>query len=406
MNGVRPQRLPESHAKAALILMVALVVNLALFGTAVLMILFGRSTGSWWDTLSQVNLETGGVLILLIQVFHALNSVKNVNLNQQAILLLFGAFVKYVEPGLIYVPWGFCRLLRATTETIEKDVPADSRFIDHSDVTDQTTGGTGVIRKGYFPPIRVTFAPAKAAETIEVGGERITIPADDPYGKRNTAEVEFSYGFEIYDYARVVKRFGTDDPIGKAKNQLDDVGIGVVNDELSRMTTARAMMSQSAVANKIRDTQSTESADWGVQILFVRLKPFGFSHKLNTAVRQAAESFALKQAVVVASEGERERLTNVGTGTAEAERLLLEARAKGEAALAKVAETPGGKYAMAVREIGQAVTAARAVVVPGDNLLGAVASAAALVKQVGDVTETGTTGSASGSNTRPPASRP
>ena len=360
------------------------LLNAIVFIIAFGMVFAGKRQESWWLTLSTVGASSFGVTIIILQIWHATVSIKYINLDQQAILLLFGGFVKNVEPGrLYYVPWGIESMIVAPTGMIEKDIPADPRRIWHGDATE----GDGIVPKGYLPPVRVTFAP-KPEEKVTVLGAQgqpsRTIPEDDAYLQRNTAEIEASYGWQVTNLNLLVKKLGTKNTLHKAQSQMDDAAIGTFTDIFSKITAAEAQTKLKEVAATVRDAITDESKDWGISIGFFRIKPFGYSHSLNDSVSNANQALQNRRAVISKSEGEKTRLINEGAGTASAEGALLMARARGEAALAKVAATPGGQYAMAVQATQRGLETARAVIVPQDSLFGAVAGIGKMMQSLPD----------------------
>ncbi len=368
----------------------AIALNVVVFLTALMMMLFGMafSGTEWsWTSMSQLNSKSLGLTILILQVFYTLQSLKTVKLDEIVMLLRFEAYVRDVRPGLVYVPWLFYRLLRAPTAIVEKDLPADPSVIWHGDATKTAEGK---VPSGYFPPIRITFAPPAddAPTTIAksgTGGGTRTIPKDDAYNQRNTAEWEASYGWRINDVHELVKKFGTHvkngkGPIERVQSQMDDIAIATANSHFSLMTAAEAMTKIMEVADAIKAKLTDESKDWGITVEFFRNKPFSFSHELHTAVMQAAEALPKQRTVIVASVGEKEKRINEGIGAASAEYNLLSARVKVQGELAKVAETPGGKFAMAMQTTADVGKAARAIIVPQNDIYGMVAGVTEMLK--------------------------
>lgn len=343
------------------------------------MILVGGLIPSDWLTAS-------GLGLLFLQVWYTVKSVKTVNIDEQALLLLFGKPIKTVRPGidgkvgLVYVAYKICKLLRAPTGIIEKDVPADPRFIWHGDATK----GDGRVPVGFFPPIRVTFAtlPDELVKVRSPFGPNRTIPKDDAYIQRNTAEVEMSYGWQINNLKKLAVRLGTKNTLARAQSQMDDTSVGTFTAIFTKITAAEAMTLLEETNQEIQKKLDETTKDWGVTIAFIRIKPFNFSHDLNDAVSGVAEALQKKKAVISASQGEMEKRTNEGQGTANAEYDLLAARAGAERLRAEVAAMPGGATAMAIEAIQRGLETAKAVIVPENNIFGTVAGIGELLKHV------------------------
>lgn len=350
-------------------------INLVLMSSWCAMIVFAHTWPSW-EILSEFNWTTSGVMLLLMQLIYTLASIKSVKLDRQAILEFFGHFVCYVDSGIVYVPYLLCTLIDAPKTMIERDLPADPRKIYHGDPKD----GDGKIPPGFFPPIRVTFASplTKGLDNPFRGNKNVVIPKDDPYNQRQTAEVEMSYGWKIFDLRRLYETIGT---IDKAISQMDDMAIGTFTDIFSGMTPAEALMHLDGVGNEVKKQLSTLARPWGIEIPVARMKPFGFSHDLNAAVVNVPIAQQRKKAAIITSEGSRDALTNVGVGKANMEYDLLSARADAEGELAIVAGTPGGQFAMAMQATQRGLETSRAVIVPQDNLFGAAVGISELIKK-------------------------
>ncbi len=354
----------------------ALIVNVIVASVAFFMILIGKGSDTWWTTFSRLGLSTFGFIILMLQIFYNLESIQMVKLDQKAILLLFGSYMYDVNPGLVYVPWGICSLIVASTRIIEKDIPDDPKFIWHGDAD--------TVPLGFSPPVRVTFAPNPTEEVKfkTFDGHERTIPKDDAYHQRNTAEVEASYGWQIDDLYELVVRLGSKNTLAKAQSQMDDTAVRTFNSIFSKITAAEAQTKLKEVeAEVIRELEETTN-DWGITVKFFGIKPFNYSHDLNTAVREASSSLPRQQAVMRAAEGERVRLEKVGLGNAAALAAKLKAQAEGEEARAKVAATSGGQYALAIEAIQSGLETANTIIVPQDNMFGAVAGIAELIKRI------------------------
>lgn len=378
-------------------------VNVLAFLLALLMISFGAWRGSnplSFSDLSKINTVSAGMSLLLIQIIYMTLAVDSVRLNEQAIILAFGAFVRFGRKGLNIVPPFFCEIIKATTAVIEKDVPDEPGKIWHGDATK----GDGKVPDGLTPAVRVAFAPAPPTNSTDVmmdDGRVVSIPSDDPYRERNMAEIEGSYGWRITNLRTFVEKFGNKNPVAKAQKQLDDCAVAVLTHELPSITAAEAMMRMEYMSSRVTGELKQISQGWGVEIDFFRLKPFIFSHELGISVREASEAVAKKTTKIRESEAEREALTNTGIGKANAHREFLNATADGQAKTAKVASTPAGQFAMAVNAIQTGLETARAVIVPEGNIFGAIAGATEMMRQFPITTPDGTTDTPESAEAKP-----
>ncbi len=333
---------------------------------------------SWFETLSTVNGDSIWTTLLLFYIVHLGLSLKSIGVDEQAMLLFFGRFVGFLGSGPAYVPFGLFQVIRAPKGIIEKDLPADPRKIWHGDETKTD----GKVPKGYFPATRVTFAPKPEDDvTLESLGKRNTIPEDDAYLQRTTASVEASYGWIIKDLRKFVEKFGLDTPIVQAQRQMDDAATGSYNSIFSSITAAEAIPKTTEVAGIVKETLSTISEEWGIEVSYFNIKPLKFSHDTNKSVSEVAESLQKKKTMINLSEGKKTELTNVGKGAAAAEKAMLTARAAGNKKLAETANTPEGRFAMAAQVAQKATEGARLIIVPDNNLFGAAAGVGEMVRK-------------------------
>ncbi len=311
-----------------------------------------------------------GVIIFGLHAWYTIKSLESVELGDQGVLLIYGKYIRDVKPGFVYIPcWppGLCELVVETTSNIDDELPADPELIYHGDPVRE---GDGTIPDGKFAPIRITFAPPppgnKPLTVTDENGVIITIPADDPYNRRLTAEVAMPFSWQITNLRKFIETIGTTE---KAKRLMGDTAVAIFNSEFARMTPAQAMINLEKVSVMVKEAlqKLMDDNDWGAKVVITRIKPFGFSHPLNEAVNNVPIAEQAAKSVIIASEGEMKASINKGIGDGDAEYERLAGRAEGEQELARIALTDAGRYAMLLTAAEKAASYKNFAVISGEN---------------------------------------
>lgn len=340
------------------------------------------------------------LLLIILDVLYTIKSAATIEQNVLAGRIRLGKYVEDLNPGFYWIWWLFDKILEVTTETIESDIPAAPELIYHGDPNETKADGSpgdGVTPKGFTPALRVTFAEKTITEPYEVkvkvktatGAEEEkvvgTIQPNDSFLKRQVAEVELSYGFKVKkgDLKTFYEAVGDTEA---AKRNMNDHVTGGAIARLQRLSLAEAMLLLDYIADDMTEELRRYCDTWGIEVTFVRLKAFGFSHRFNKALSAAAASIEEKKETVTKSEGEEIRLTREGAGRGNAERSVLMGRADGMAKLADVAATPGGQFAMA-NETARMVAKESTLVVSDNGVLGGMAQIGKVLSRINPTPE-------------------
>ena len=315
--------------------------------------------------------------------------------NRLAMLLLFGRYVKYLRPGLVYAPFlayeRVYKIVHMTRNQIEIDLPDDHENIFHGDVNDPKQDYKGIVPDGMTPALRIMFAgknvsngkeflEVKHVELLQSGEKREVdvgkVHRDDVFLRHQAAEVELSYGFRIVDLLTFYRVMGNVDEAIQAMN--DNVITGFSN-SLHRLTLAEAKLLQREVSDEVRSDIEKFTRGWGILISFARIKPFVFSHNFNIALTGAASAIEEKRATITKSEGAMQDRINQGIAEGKYEEDLGKGRAEALKAITKESQVDGG-MTQAIQTIGQAVSSASFGIVDQSNILGSLASATGIIK--------------------------
>lgn len=342
---------------------------------------------AWMITL--LVMPKWGYTMAVIQVLYTLFSLRSVGPTEQGLLLFFGKPVKEVGSGLVYTPLGILNLIVETKNNMQDELPAEPELIYHGD--DPTPP------EGFFMPIRITFGPrATLTDGDPSNDPAARIPVDDPYNKRLTAEVTPVITWRISSLKTFIEKVGS---VENARKQMEDMAIAVFTEEFSQMTPAAALQRLNAVSKKLRNALEECVKDWGIEIVDAKIKPFGFSHALNSSVVMLSVAEQEAKQTATRAEGEKIRLTKEGEGRGLAAKAEYTGQAEGLEKMAAAANKPGGKLAMTTEAARIAYQNAKYSIIPPNNLAGLVAGAG------GDIFKQGF-GDGGEDNTPPPATPP
>lgn len=311
-------------------------------------------------------------------------SFKTVGPDQQGLVLLMGKPIETVQSGLVIVPPPFCRLRRETTTTQQWEFPAEPEDIFYGDLTKVD------LPPGKFPPIRINSGPpSKDARYAD-------IPVDNPYNKEMAYTIAFTVSFRVLNLEDFIRVVGS---IDKARKILQDIAEGIFFAKLSKISPAQAKWDIEEVRADLIDrienrvqgivtlpdnTTKQKEEPWGIEITDVTIKPFGFSHALNASVTDIpiAQQTAIK--TQIDAEATAKKTVTEGDATATARRASYKADEDNAAAMAAIANTAGGRIALANKTMSEAYGKSKHTIIDGSNIMGVAGGIASLVKNLGE----------------------
>ncbi|HNW71794.1 MAG TPA: SPFH domain-containing protein [Candidatus Paceibacterota bacterium] len=313
-----------------------------------------------------------------VEFVYSMACLRRVEVDQVGLLLLFGRPIDKVKSGLVFVLLGFVSLKKETILVIQDELPADPEKIW------RTKEGEGNVpmTKGYFPPIRITFGQPDYNKYPDL--------KDSPYNIQMTVEVTPVIRWRIIDLEVFVSTIGT---IEKARKQMEDTCIAEFNANFAQITPAVALKNLDKYSNQLKISIEEEVRGWGIEVINAQIKPFNFSHGLNKAVVGVSEAILGAKSMSATADGEKTRIEKQGEGTAKAElligetkakveKLIYEAKAFGMGKLAKQAGTDEGKLVIWLQTMQEAIQKANYTIIPGGELFSAVSGLEELFKRV------------------------
>jgi regulator of protease activity HflC (stomatin/prohibitin superfamily) len=237
-------------------------------------------------------------------------------------------------------------------------------------------------------PIRITFgAPTDSNNKL------YELSPEDPYNRKVTVELSFIISWRIVNLENFVMMGG----IQNIRKQIFDLVVSTFTAEFAKETPAVALLRMEEHNLTLRTILEKKVSGWGITVEESRIKAFGFSHPLNTAVISVSIAEQTALAVEKTASGEAKRIEKLaeanrirvekeGQAIARARELLLGADAVGLEKLAKVMDTPAGQLAQQLQVIKTALEKANYSLLSTDGgVLGSVAGIKeALDKMGGD----------------------
>ncbi len=319
-----------------------------------------------------------------------------VKLNENAALTLLDIPVADLGPGPAFAPLLITEIKRVTSETIQKEFPDEPHKIFRGDMKDKEG-----IPEGSKPPIRIQFRDSiTEEEAVKLFGEKERI-ATIQYNGETPEEIEFVIEAPIDGLAKRVTaepypviRFVIESPtlflrnigsVDKALTQIEDEMFSVLTRFYPRMSVGQALQNirwmnahlYNAVAKRVGIRGGLKP--WGIKLQDAYVKYIYTSHKVNTAISEAAQAPFEKEKTIITAEATERRLILEGRGAAQAshdfEKKTLAGRAAGMALIAKELEISGREAQSA--EVGRAVAEGGNTFVVGSEGVTQIAAIAA-----------------------------
>jgi regulator of protease activity HflC (stomatin/prohibitin superfamily) len=316
-----------------------------------------------------------GEVTFLVTILFTIASYRTVGPFDFGVRLFFGKVIDEVGSGLVFVPVGFCSLRKFSNLVQQAELPAEPEDIYRGTAEDPDGKN---IPKGKYPPIRIVFGEPK-----NKGSQNV----DDPYNHRMAVEVTPVVRYRMVDAVKFVKTIGSWE---SARRQIEDVVVATLNEKFSQMSPSEALKKLHKINLKLSGKNGVIDSmltDWGLDLESIRIKPFGFSHKLNDAVMAVPIAMQRKKVSIIDAEGARETKRLEGEGKGAAEKAELEGRAAGFKNMAETLKNLGVEGRMVLgAETARAVTnnpGQKTVVVGADgfsNLIGLATSVSETLK--------------------------
>lgn len=255
-----------------------------------------------------------GLLVWTIGIVYFAAGFRVIDPENWAGVLVLGWPTIAISGKFVFTMPGISTLAVFTRGSIQIEIPTEPEniFRDEDNIP---------VPPGKKPPVRITFAQGTKKE--------------DPLEQRITAEVSAFARYRIekpWDfYVRIAASSNIADgnPYTEANKQLEDMIVSLLQERLTKMTVARAYKTLDKTNDALDNHLREKTSHWGIVIIDVRIKTFGFGHDLNRAIQKVPESKANKQSTINNAEAEKQRLVLEGEGRGKAIQAELDGRGDG-----------------------------------------------------------------------------
>ena len=351
-------------------------VNETLFWVIILisvLILPILATLAWYSTPSIV--QIGGLpinpqlLIPLPFVAYVLAGFHKVGTDEVAGADFFGAPVHQFRRGLKWIPFLILNFNSEKSTFVQSEFPGDADHIQWSDEKEALQPGkvrpiyvlSGENPEGILPTDKQMNLGISILAKFQLVQERFfdlvanVGPVKD--AQRDEIRNAMTGGENVSDVMLEVVR------------HLRDTSTAIMG-EIAGQLSYNEITTHLHLANKLLHKRLEKTViTWGVKITECRVTKVNPGHSFNEEIQKRAGAIATKDNLAIVAEGEKQKRILEGEGAAAAELAMLEARAKGYTAVAKVAETTSGQIAISAEVAGKlAESDSNTIVVGTDGL--------------------------------------
>ncbi len=270
----------------------ALFANILLLSFALLVVYSNLGASS--IKLGQLNIPVIPILLVLFTLY-TWKSFEEVDINEGAVLSIFGWVVCELPNGPVYAPL-FLSMLRITDlELLQKEIPSEPELVDRGD--------KDTVAEGYYPPVRITFAGKDG---------------QDPLDRRITAEVAAI--LKIRPEKGNLREFFVlyNGDLAAAMKQAEDTIVTGLSETLPSRTAAEALRGTSTINVDLRTLIEEKLGKGGVEVDTANIKLFNFSHALNTSIQKPAQALAEGEATRIAGRAKGDATSYEAEGDAQA----------------------------------------------------------------------------------------
>lgn len=312
------------------------------------------SVGLIWAILGHFNLSAWSIFLLSFAYW--ITSIRTVQTNELAGVMVLEQPAFESGPGLLFVPRFICEMDTMPAYTVQEQFPADPEKVSKRD---DDLG----LREGEFRPIRAITAGAKEAF------------GDDPLNTRMTLEVTFAVRWRLrqegfFDmYVKIPGRRWLD-KVATIRQHMRDTGETELLEEITERAPFEVVRDMHKLNDDLKSELQNAVQNWGIEIEEARMQAPDFPHELNIELARVGAARARKQTTVTDAEGRKQ--ADILAAEAKKQAAILEGEGKKQAtilegegikAAAESIGIPGGDY--------YAGQIAKETIGEGDVILGA-----------------------------------
>ncbi len=228
--------------------------------------------------LIMVGVETYGVntgiILLALVASYLVFSYTIVPVGKVGMMTVWGKPTgdETLAPTWYFTPLGIVSIRTEAGTVFQDELPADPEKIYR---LPEGAKDDGKIPEGMFPPIRVKFGQPKKNDNPRL--------KDDPYNVAMVAEVVPVVSWRINNATMFFTVMGD---VTNCRQILADKAVELFGDEFANITPAKAALTLNKTSEKLETMLKNEAQtkNWGIEIKDAYVKPFIFTHALNTSV--------------------------------------------------------------------------------------------------------------------------
>lgn len=293
-------------------------------------------------------------------ILYTVASLSSVGPTELGAILIFGKPVQEVGSGLQLVPIFFCTLVKETRLVVQDQFPGDPEKVDKTD--------SDITAPGKVSPIRVTCGAS--------GG------TDDPIDIRMTVEVSLlsRYRIEKGQFLTFLTTIGSTE---EARRQIRDTVEAVLKSEFAKKSPKEILADYANINLILRTAVETLTNSWGIKVEDVQIVDIDLGKKVNQSLRDVPAALLQKKVTLTNAEAEMQKRIKEGKGSAEAQKLFLQAQAVGYKKIANELGITEGALILSLQTMKESFEKANYSVIPGSDAFAFAAGLSETLKKMG-----------------------
>lgn len=313
--------------------------------------------------------------VIYFFLLYGLASFRTVGATELGAFLLFEKPLFEVESGLIFVPFLICSLKTDTRLVIQRQFPGEPEIVDKSG------NDKDGIATGKVAPIRITH-------------KGLTGDQADPLNLRLTSEPSFIVRYHIQkgNYVTFLTTIGD---TKEAERQMRDTIESQARVQFGKMTPAQTLERLGDINTELKSEVDKLVATWAIDVLDTHVVDLDLGKTVNEALRNVPAAQLTKDATILTSQGEAQKIKLTGEAEADviifkgvadakARKLILQAEAIGMKKLSEVAGTDAGKLTLWLDTMRKTVETSKHTIIPGGEFFSAISGLTAVIEKVKD----------------------
>lgn len=273
-----------------------------------------------------------GGFATIFAIVHLLRSIKTRPVHEHLGLEILGMpALEKKTPGPLIAPAlpGIVTVLSMTRNVLQNQFPGEPEQIEWRDEKEVLAE----LPDGNLPKNKVWPIRAPTGPAREGDrGDGTKWSKDDPFNIQMVLSVTFYVRYcvtNLFQFLQTVGIEGPDAVFDRLVQQLRDTGERVLLDEFRKRNVALVITEITEISNAMKAAFDTITETWGVDIVEVGVLMPSPGHKFNIAVREIGEAKARAQQTRITADASEYNLTREGVGRGNAHEAEIRGRIRG-----------------------------------------------------------------------------